>query len=154
LESGWERKREVTERKGERETAWASIEGERQRKKEWIENVGGRRSIGGWVLQCVVVCCSELQCGVVCCSVLHCVAVCRSVWQCVAVRGSAWQCVAVCCSVLQCVAVVDSAFVGCVFSWLVVRSYEQITMVMCEKNYRSLLQNIVSFIGLFCKRDI
>jgi len=24
----------------------------------------------------------------------------------------------------------------------------------CNKNYRSLLQNIVSFIGLFCKRDL
>ena len=70
-------------------------------------------------MQCVVVCCSELQCGVVCCSVLQCVAVCRSVLQCVAVRGSVFP-------------RVDSAFVGCVFSLSVVRSYEQISMVMCE----------------------
>ena len=73
------------------------------------------------VLQCVVVCCSDLewrsrdemtstcmcvlQCVAVCCSVLQCVAVC---WchlnVCVAVCCCGLQCVRVCCSVLLCVA--------------------------------------------------
>ena len=67
-------------------------------------------------------CCSVLQRVAVRCSVLQCAAVCCSVSQCVAVCGSAWQCGTHC----------YSAFVGCVFSLLVVRSYEQIAMVMCE----------------------
>ena len=67
--------------------------------------------------------CCTLQPLPVGCSVAQCAAVCCSVL----------QCAAVCCSVLQCAAVCCSA-------------------LLCDCNHRSLLQNIVSFIGLFCRR--
>jgi len=60
----------------------------------------------------------------------------ESVLQCVTVCCSVLQCVAVCCSALQCVAV-------CCVAETHVKYVKQ-----------DLLHNTVSFIGLFCKRDL
>ena len=67
------------------------------------------------LLQCVVVCCSELQCErqltvAVCCSVrgsyqLQYVAVCEATSSCSVLQCARQLAVAVCCSVLQCVVV-------------------------------------------------
>jgi len=104
------------------------------------------------------VCCSVLQCAAVCCSVLQCVAVCCSVL----------QCVAVCCSVLQhmntwvtqhawtshvshtnvkCLTHICARRFVCIYGVPIMSRLLQIIDDI-------LLQNIVSFIGLFCKRDL
>ena len=74
---------------------------------------------------------SVLQCDAVCAAV--CVAVCAAV------------CVTVCVAVCVAVCVENSSF-G--LSALNLRIWA------IPSNYRSLLQKIVSFVGLFCKRDL
>ena len=132
------------------------------------------------VLQCVAVCCNVLQCVAVCCIVLQCVgelqyvAVCCSVvMQCVAVSCNVLQRAAACCSVLQCRYAVCCSILQCVAvcysgSSIHISSAKKkkhkipyvTLMVMVwlsfvgSLNDRSLLQNIVSFIRLFSKRDI
>jgi len=43
---------------------------------------------------------------------------------------------------------------GCLSKWSFIHPYGVATFSRLLKNYRSLLQNIVSFIKLFCKRDL
>jgi len=76
---------------------------------------------------------------------------------CVAVCCSVLQCVAVCCSVLQCVAVThtrDTWHERSRDTWHVWHSIWGWLRLVAPSNCRSLLQNIVSFVGLFCKRDL
>ena len=70
-----------------------------------------------------------------------------SVVQCVAVF-------AVCCSVLQCVAGCCRVLQGVALSseWVLQSVALSSHGVSLSQNYRSLLQNIVPFTGLFCKR--
>ena len=68
-----------------------------------------------------------------------CVYVCVSVCFCVCVCVCMCVCVCVCMYVCECVCV-------CV-------SEVEFTVYVC-KNYKSLLQNIVSFKGLFCKIEL
>ena len=109
-------------------------------------------------LQCDAVWCSVLQCVAVCCSVLQCVAVCCSVLQ------SVWSYDLIQILSRPCLHLIsDTNEVGSVVRlWLEkytciqigwsVRSYDLIRDYV--KLYKSLLQNIVSLIGLFCKRDL
>jgi len=83
------------------------------------------------VLQSVTVCCCELQSVAKWCSVF--VAVCRGVCACVFLSSPTRN-------ESSLIPMCDS-----LMGWL--RSVGSI-------NYTSLLQNIVSFIGLFCKRDL
>jgi len=121
------------------------------------------------VLQCVAECCSELQNAQLrktlcyepmCCSVLQRVATsCRTHnW---GRHCAASHSVAACCSVLQSVAACCRAHNGeshtSLRTTLNVRE-PHIGMgwlrLVGSLNYKSLVQNIVSFIGLFCKRDL
>ena len=103
-----------------------------------------------------------LQCVAACYGVLQCVAVCYGVLQCVAVCCSVLQGAAVCCNALQCVAAC-SALQSVSKSQQKSQSlYRHRPPIECmgwlrlvgSLNYRSLLENIVSFIGLFCNRDL
>jgi len=102
------------------------------------------------MLQCVAAMCMrcrrhlkivENHTAVVCCSVLQSVAVCCRVL----------QSVAVCCRVLQCVAAMCPPPPHCVLRCL---GMGWLHLVGSIKLYRCFLQNTVSFIGLFCKRDL
>jgi len=128
------------------------------------------------VLQCFASCCSVLQRVAACCSVLQCVVLCCRVLQCFATCCSALQCVAGSQNpqnrafwsrhqllVEKCVAhnTVQHSATQC-------NTHRQSSVLVyastaCAKarrrkvgslNYRSLLQNIVSFKGLFCKIDL
>ena len=78
--------------------------------------------------------------------------------RCVAVH---MRCVAVCCGVMQCVAVTCCTVLHCaaVFGCHYVRTTflcdcASLALPFMTLNYRFLLQDIVSFIGFFCKRDL
>ena len=129
-------------------------------------------------MQCVAVCSSVLQCAAVCCSMLQCVAVCCSVLQCVAMCCRVLPCVAVCCSALQCVALCGSVswyiyiYEWCAFGCLILHyiyTHTHIHIYIYRVSIHTCmngahghaclcisgdLPNIVSFIGLFCKRDL
>ena len=76
-------------------------------------------------------------------------------------NSSVLQCVAVRCSVLQCVlqCVVDISLLLCGLWTLnicdrVAMDSRLLVITDFFGEYRSLLQNIVSFVGFFCKRDL
>ena len=125
------------------------------------------------VCECAAVCYSVLQCVTVCCSVMQCWGVwqwhlrsaCVRVLQCVTVHCSVRQCIAVCCSVAVCKRPIISRsllieatpyqytatrvvlIIGIVWGhigWL---------RVHCN-THSPLFKNIVSIVGLFCKRDL
>jgi len=103
----------------------------------------------------VAVCCSVLQCVAVCCSVLQCVAVecshsrCDTYW-----RSTCVWCVSHTCLCVLCVSDITSvSWTYTCWNWHVLnltRRRRSNTL----SYYRSLLQNIVSFKGLFCSRNL
>jgi len=97
-----------------------------------------------------------LQCAAVCCSVLQCVAVCCSVCN---VTGSyLFLSPSVSLAVFLPLSLSLSLCVSCThMTWLIWHDLQLVMgwlRLVGFLKYRSLLQNIVSFIGLFCKRDL
>jgi len=82
-----------------------------------------------------------------------CVCACVCVYAFVWVRVYVCTCMRVCVCVLMSVGVASSRTHGIHLAGALAPHPRVSTYSICT-NYRSLLQSIVSFIGLFCKRDL